>query len=122
MRTKLAAVVPLALALALVTAACSKSDSANSGDGGAGATSASITIKDLAFAPTTLTGSAGETLEIAVANDDSVEHSFTLDDDSVSKDIEGGESATVQIKLPASGSVGWHCEYHPQMTGTITVA
>jgi plastocyanin len=80
-----------------------------------------VTIQNLAFSPNALTGTAGGTLEITLTNEDSVEHSFTLDDDSVNQDVEAGESETVEVTLPGSGSLGWHCKYHPQMTGTITV-
>ena len=54
-------------------------------------------------------------------NDDSVEHSFTLDDDSASQDVEAGESSSITINV--SDGIGWHCEYHPDtMKGTIEVA
>jgi plastocyanin len=122
MRTRIAALLPLAVALTLAVAACSKSDSEGTGDGGGGASGTSITIRGLAFNPNALSGGAGETLQITVTNEDAVEHSFTLDDDSVSQDIEGGDTQTVEVTLPDSGSIGWHCKYHPQMTGTITVA
>ena len=59
-------------------------------------------------------------MTIQVTNDDDVEHSFTLDDDSVSQDVEGGETQTVTLNL--SEGIGWHCEYHPEMTGTVTVS
>ncbi len=107
----------------LVGSACS-SDATSGGDGGSssgggGAADQTITIKDLAFHPTELTVSGSTTIEIV--NQDSVEHSFTLDDDSVSQDVQGGESATVTIDPAAS--IGWHCEFHPDtMKGTITVA
>lgn len=105
------------LAVAASGAACS-SDGGSGGDGG-GTADQTITIKDLAFDPGELTVSGSTTIE--VVNQDSVEHSFTLDDDSVSQDVEGGESATVTIDPAAS--IGWHCEYHPDtMTGTITVS
>ena len=121
--------------LALAGAACSSDSSA--GDTGAGASSGggassdgggatsgggtadqTVTIKDFTFDPSTLTISGSTSIE--VVNQDDTEHSFTLDDDSVSQDVEGGESATVTIDPAAS--IGWHCEYHPDtMKGTITV-
>lgn len=105
------------LAMAVAGSACS-SDGGSGGDGG-GTADQTITIKDLAFDPAELTVSGSTMIEIV--NQDSVEHSFTLDDDSVSQDVEGGESATVTIDPAAS--IGWHCVYHPDtMTGTITVS
>jgi plastocyanin len=114
----------MAAALALGASACSGGGSSAVDSGGGGASSAggaadqTVTIKDSAFDPTTLTISGSTTIE--VVNQDSIEHSFTLDDDSVSQDLEGGESATVTIDPAAS--IGWHCEFHPTtMKGTITV-
>jgi len=107
--------------VALLLAACSSDDgtdgSTDTGDGGGDET---MTIADFAFDPNTLTVPAGEDVTIQVTNDDDVEHSFTLDDDSVSQDVEGGETQAVTLNL--SEGIGWHCEYHPEMTGTVTVS
>ena len=109
--------VALVFAVALATGACSKSDSGG-GEGSGGGTP--VTIKNLTFSPATLTAASGQALTISVTNNDSVEHSFTLDDGSASRDIEAGESQTLTVTL--SATTGWHCTYHPTMTGTITVA
>jgi plastocyanin len=110
--------------LALGASACGGDGSSAIDSGGAapssagGAADQTVTIKDSAFDPTTLTISGSTTIE--VVNQDGIEHSFTLDDDSVSQDVQGGESATVTIDPAAS--IGWHCEFHPTtMKGTITV-
>jgi plastocyanin len=118
------------LATGMLLAACGGNgdDSGDSGgDGSAAADGGSqtvqMTIKDFAFDPSTLQGSAGQTLTIEVSNEDSAEHSFTLDDDSVSQDFEGGDTGSVEVTLPDAGTVGWHCEYHPDtMKGTIQVS
>lgn len=119
------------MALGLVAAACSSNDSGSGGAGGSGGNGGSggaggsgtqaISIKDFAFHPADITGTAGATLAITVTNNDSTTHSFTLDDDSVSQDVEPGHTETVEVPLPDSGTVGWHCKYHSTMTGTITV-
>jgi plastocyanin len=114
------------IALSLVTASCSSDDGsgaeatqpdAESGDLAPG--SAAINIVDLAFEPTTITVASGQT-EIAVTNADSVDHTFTLDDGSVDVAVSAGQNATVAVDLTAS--VGFHCEIHPSMTGTLQVA
>ena len=126
------------MALGLVAAACSSSNDSGSGTtgstgttggtgssgatGGAGGTTQTITIKDFAFNPSQITGPAGATLTITITNNDSATHSFTLDDNSVSQDVASGATETVKVPLPSSGTVGWHCKYHPTMTGTITIA
>jgi plastocyanin len=92
------------------------------GSTGGGGADQTITIQNFAFDPSTLTLPSGQDVTIEVTNDDEgVEHSFTLDDDSVSQDVEGGETKTVTLNL--TQGIGWHCEYHPQtMKGTITVS
>ena len=109
-----------AIALTLVGAACSSDDGDSSGDGGGGAADMTVTVKDFEFDPSTIDVSSGETT-IEVTNTGAVEHSFTLDDDSVGVDIEPGESETVTVNLTAT--TGFHCTYHPdQMTGTLQVS
>jgi plastocyanin len=39
-----------------------------------------------------------------------------------SADADPGELNTVPFTSPESGTIVFHCRYHPQMTGTITVA
>jgi nitrite reductase (NO-forming) len=105
--------------VALVLAACSSGG--GSTDTGGGNADQTITIQNFAFDPNTLTLPSGQDVTIEVTNKDDVEHSFTLDDDSVSQDVEGGETKTVTLNL--TDGIGWHCEYHPdRMKGTITVS
>jgi len=107
-------------ALTLAGAACSSDDGGGSSDAGGGAADMTITVKDFEFDPSTIDVSSGETT-IEITNTGAVEHSFTLDDDSVSQDIEPGESQTVTVDLTAT--TGFHCKYHPdQMTGTLQVS
>ena len=109
------------LALALVSAACGGGDD-ESGDGSSdgGTADVTLTVKDFEFDPATLEVSAGEHT-ITITNTGAVEHSFTLDDDSVSQDVEAGESAT--LTFDATETIGFYCEYHPdQMKGTLTVS
>ena len=107
-------------ALTLAGAACSSDDGGGSSDAGGGAADMTVTVKDFEFDPSTIDVSSGETT-IEITNTGAVEHSFTLDDDSVSQDIEPGESQTVTVDLTAT--TGFHCKYHPdQMTGTLQVS
>lgn len=117
-RRRLLILLAAALTLALVSVACSKGDSG--GGGGGGSADMSVTVKDFAFDPSTIDVSSGQTT-IEITNTGAVEHSFTLDDDSVSQDIEPGETKTVTVNL--TQTIGFHCKYHPtQMTGTLQVA
>jgi plastocyanin len=117
--------------VALLTAACSSGDGSPGTGGGSSASSSpetgggaedqTVTISNFTFDPSTLALPSGQDVKIEVTNQDDVEHSFTLDDDSVSQDVEGGEDASVTLNL--TEGIGWHCEYHPDtMKGTITVS
>ena len=107
--------------VALLMAACSSDDGTDGSTDTGGGGDQTITISDFTFDPNTLTVPSGQDVTIEVTNDDDVEHSFTLDDDSVSQDVEGGESQSVTLNL--TEGIGWHCEYHPdQMKGTVTVS
>lgn len=109
--------------LALTAAGCSSNDDGGGSDGGTPATggtagTAALTVKDFEFDPGSLAVSSGETT-ITVTNEGTVEHNFSLDDGSVSQDIDPGESATVTVNVSADAP--FHCKYHTQMTGTLTV-
>ena len=80
---------------------------------------AALGIADLAFEPSTLTVASGST-DVTVTNADSTDHTFTLDDGSVDQAVAAGETVTVTVDITAS--VGFHCEIHPSMTGTLQVA
>jgi plastocyanin len=127
MLRRVSVVAAILLSVAFLLAACGSSgggggSGAADGTNAGGAEEQTITIKDFAFHPDTLTLPSGTDVTIEITNEDSgVEHSFTLDDDSVSQDVEGGEDAKVTLNL--TDGIGWHCEYHPEtMKGTITVS
>ena len=122
-----AGVIVMVFALALIAAACSSksntgggtSPSAGGGSPSGGGGGQTVSIKNFAFDPNTLTVSAG-TSQIVVTNNDSVTHTFTLDEGSVSTPIPAGQTVTVTVDI--SATIGWHCSIHPKMTGTLTVA
>jgi plastocyanin len=107
-------------ALALAMAACGGGDDGGGSGGGTGGGSGpSITIVDFAFNPDSVDVSAGTTT-ITLVNNGAVEHNFSLDDGSVSQDVDPGETQTVTVDV--SATAGFHCKYHPtQMTGTLNV-
>ena len=130
---RLSAVV--AIAIVFLAAACSSSSSStastasstasspaasSSGDsGGDGTSKATITVADFAFDPNSVDVSAGK-VTLTVTNNDSTNHTFTLDDDSSDTSLPAGQTQTIQLDL--SQTVGWHCSIHPSMTGTLNVA
>ena len=78
---------------------------------------AKITMKNFRFHPNTITVSGPTALTLT--NEDSVAHTFTLDDLSFTESIPGGDTVTVTVDVPAT--IGWLCTIHPEMTGTIEV-
>jgi plastocyanin len=126
-RIRLTVLFAAVLAATLVLAACSSDSDGGDSDapesesegGDLAPGSAAINIVDLTFEPTTITIAAGST-DIAITNADTVDHTFTLDDDTVDAAVSAGQNITVTIEL--AESVGFHCEIHPSMTGTLQVA
>ncbi len=120
-RPRVLARLGLVLATGLVLAACGGDSDAGDGGGGGGGEH-TVTIEGFEFQPNTLSAGAGEQVSLTITNNDSVAHSFTLDDGGVSKDVQGGQTIEVTVPFPTSGSAGFHCRFHPNMTGTLEVA
>ena len=111
-------------ALTLLAAACGGDDDTPpaedggspsetaSGDGGA-----DLTIVDFGFSPADLSVTEGQT--ISVTNIGETSHTFTTDDEAIDETIGAGE--TVEIPLTGVATGGFHCRFHSQMTGTLTV-
>ena len=110
----------LALSVVLLLAACGSSSDGGGGDGGGGGLI--LTIKGFAFQPNTLSASGGQQSTVTITNEDSVTHNFTLDDGGVSRDVPAGQTVEVTVPFPASGTAGFHCKFHPSITGTLRAA
>ena len=109
--------------ISLVAAACGGDDEGGGGNGGTspedgGGAAADLTIVDFSFDPSELSVTEGQT--ITVVNNGQTSHSFTTDDDVIDETIDPG--ATVEITLDGVSSGGFHCRFHSQMTGTLTVS
>ncbi len=89
------------------------------GGAGGGGASTGATIEAADFTFTSATVAAGA--EVTVDNADSAPHTVTADDGAFdSGRVEGGSSAT--LTAPSEpGEFTFHCEIHPDMTGTLTV-
>jgi plastocyanin len=109
-------------ALTLLAAACGGNSTPPAGNGGSPSASSSggadITIVDFAFSPTELSVTEGQT--ISINNTGSVSHTFTTDDGAIDQTISPGD--TVDVTLTGVTTGGFHCRFHSQMTGTLTVA
>ena len=91
----------------------SESPAESPSDGGG----ADLTIVDFSFSPADLSVTDGQTIE--VTNIGETSHTFTTDDDAIDETIGAGE--TVEIDLTGATSGGFHCRFHPQMVGDLTV-
>lgn len=77
-----------------------------------------VTIKDFAFGPSSITVAAGTT--VTWSNQDSVGHTVTADDGSFdSKTIASG--ASFSQAFPTAGTYAYHCTIHTSMTATVIV-
>jgi plastocyanin len=89
----------------------------------AGKSLVDITMQDDTFVPSVLNGTPGQTVMLKLQNTGTQEHNFTLESQKVDSDVEPGETATVKVTFPASGTLGFFCEYHKSlgMTGSLDV-
>jgi plastocyanin len=71
-----------------------------------------IEASDFAFTPTTLRGTPGQHLKMAIENAATIDHNFSLDEQGVQQDITPGGRATVEVTFPTSGSLRFFCALH----------
>jgi plastocyanin len=123
MRARAAAVLMAALLLGGCASGGSSGTSPGnaSAPGAAGETTAaaSITIKDFAYgAP--LTVAPGAT--VTVTNMDAAAHTVTADKGQAFDAKVAGHGGTATFTAPSTaGTYPYHCTYHPEMHGTLTV-
>jgi plastocyanin len=117
------------LTLALLLAACSSGGSGSSTTSSTTAptggstnpvSSHTITIKNFAFSPQTITVAAGTA--VTVTNDDQVAHTVTAMSGGFSTgDIGPGQSKTITAPN-TPGTYSYFCSIHQYMTGHLTVS
>jgi plastocyanin len=71
-----------------------------------------IEVSDFAYSPTTLVGTPGQHLRIAIENVSGTTHNFSLDEQGVRQDITPGGRATVTVDFLASGTIQFYCTFH----------
>jgi plastocyanin len=116
------AVISLVAAVATACGGSSKTTESTSAAASESSTAAvsgpTITIADMAYGEP-LTVAPGT--QINLVNKDTVEHSVTSDTaGAFSKDVDGGENGTMTAPSQP-GTYAFHCKYHPNMHGTLTV-
>lgn len=80
---------------------------------------AAITIKDFAFGnPVTVSPGAA----VTVTNQDTAEHTVTADQgQAFDAEVKGGGGTATFTAPSQPGTYAFHCTYHPNMHGTLTV-
>ncbi len=77
-----------------------------------------VVMKDYAFSPTSITVKAETT--VTFVNQDPVAHRVVADDGIFSTQLLE-QDAEEQVTFDTPGTYTYHCEQHPNMTGTVVV-
>ena len=113
------------MAVLLLTAACGSGDEGgsteDSGDDSSGSATVEVSAADFSFTPEAVNVAAGAEVTVTFSNEGEAPHTMTSDDLELDIEAEPGESAEGTFTAPDSGSVEFHCEVHPDMTGQIVV-
>ncbi len=104
--------------VAVLGAACGGGGDGTDTGGGEGGATGDITMVDNAFQPAEVTVAAGDT--VTLVNTGQAPHTFTVEGGEIDEELEPGAEAEVTIDLEA-GSYPFVCEFHPEMTGNLTV-
>jgi plastocyanin len=94
--------------------------------GGSGSSSGAqmlqLTARDFSFSPTTLNVDPGAQVTVTFKNNGPAEHSFTASAIGADVDADSGATKTATFTAPQSGTISFHCKYHPsKMQGQIVV-
>jgi plastocyanin len=99
-------------AVAVLLAAASPAGS------GAMAETIRVEVKNLAFAPASITAHVGDTIEWV--NNDFVAHTATARNGDWDVKLPPHQTGRTGVKKP--GMVEYYCRYHPNMKGEVTIA
>jgi plastocyanin len=107
-----------ALGLLFVAAACTSETEPGTGCNDAGAAAAVTATGSSTFNPAAVTVQAGETV---CWQNDGVEAHTVTSNDGTTFGVTLGTRTTYQHTFAAPGTYPYHCEFHSNMTGTVTV-
>ena len=121
------------IAMAACGSSSSSTDNGGGGGGGSPLPAAAVTITveyDAAnagkYVPTPTTAKVGDVVQWTFNDDQNGPHTVTSDDgstfDSQSKGVAGNKGDKFQFTFTKAGTYAYHCTYHANMHGTITVA
>ena len=69
-------------------------------------------LDDFYFGPTYTRAESGSTVTVALHNEGDAPHTFTIDSLGIDEEVEAGDTAEVEVTLPASGAVRYYCRFH----------
>lgn len=80
---------------------------------------AAIEIQDNFFEPNLLTAPAGSTVTLNLSSKGATLHNFSVSGQKIDRDISSSGSASVAVKVPASGRLVFFCKYHRDESGMV---
>ena len=84
-------------------------------------TTAALTIEDNYFEPNILSAPGGKTVSVTLTSKGAILHNFSVTGQKIDQDVPSQGTATVQVAVPASGSVVFFCKYHKDESGMVGV-
>lgn len=99
----------------------SSSAAASASSPAAAGASLSVTVRDFSFDAVAGSLAPSTQATVGVVNVGNAEHSFSVNGGGPSVDAQPGTTAHLQLTAPSSGSILFHCRFHPQMHGSIRV-
>jgi plastocyanin len=78
----------------------------------AGAPTLELELDDNYFKPTFIKAKPGSVVTVELKNEGSNEHTFTVDGTTIDRDMKPDSSASVQVHIPTSGALAFHCKFH----------
>lgn len=85
--------------------------------------STTVTARDFYFEATCLTASGGGKVSVTITNSGTALHNFSVTSQGIDQDVAVGQSITVDVELPDSGTLGFVCKYHSSsgMVGAFVI-
>ena len=117
--------VLLVFAVGLVGAACGGGGEEETTNPPSGTEAIKMKVDDYFFEPKKLSLEAGKRATIELQNEGEEEHTFTIDELRVNKDLQAGEKGTVSFTPDRGGSFVFYCQFHSTtngMEGSLSVA
>jgi plastocyanin len=114
------ALVPVVLASACGSGSTSSTSSSSSGAASGGGSPAAVLVKNVAFTPASVMIQVGQKV-VWTFDDGSVRHTVTADLNGFGSPPNGLTSGTFEKVFDTAGTYAYHCDFHPQMKGTVTV-